>query len=76
MALREKRNIEKGGKFYISSNKMKQHHWQNTDCGDLNTKLPESQAKLPRSVTYSKKKNSTSFINFTRIKQTSVFEHE
>lgn len=21
---------------------MKHHHWQNTDCGNLSTKLPES----------------------------------
>jgi|UPI00001E5560 hypothetical protein len=41
MALREKRNIEKGENLYIFKQNETQH-WQNTDCGNLNTKLPES----------------------------------
>lgn len=51
---------------------MRYYHWQNTDCGNLSTKLPESNRLNFQGVTYSEKKNSTIFINFTRIKQTSL----
>lgn len=42
MALRKKKEYRKGGKIYISLNKMRYYHWLNTDCGNLSTKLPES----------------------------------